>query len=284
LNAGITIGRALQEGRLRLAACSETPGLDTQRLLASVTGRPRPWLLSHPEAALDGQQELSFRQGLERLLEGEALAYVLGEWPFYGRNFAISPQVLIPRPETELLVEAALDYLRVHPSRRLAADIGAGPGCIGVSLAAEVPDLTVVATEISPAAAKLASENARRHGVQGRLYLVVGDLLAPIAARFDLICANLPYIPSDRLATLDVARREPNLALDGGRRGVELMLRLISQLAVMLTPGGLVLFEIDPGLEVPLIQEVSRCLPGSQVEVRPDLAGHTRMLLIRSLD
>ncbi|HHH83106.1 MAG TPA: peptide chain release factor N(5)-glutamine methyltransferase, partial [Chloroflexi bacterium] len=150
MNAGISIGKALQQGRLRLAACSETPGLDAQRLLVSVTGRPRAWLLSHLEAALDRQQEQSFRQGLERLLEGEALAYVLGEWPFYGRDFAISPHVLIPRPETELLVEAALDYLRVHPSRRLAADIGAGSGCIGVSLAAEVPGLIVVATEISP--------------------------------------------------------------------------------------------------------------------------------------
>jgi len=284
LNAGISIGKALQQGRLRLAACSETPGLDAQRLLVSVTGRPRAWLLSHPEAALDRQQEQSFRQGLERLLEGEALAYVLGEWPFYGRDFAISPHVLIPRPETELLVEAALDYLRVHPSRRLAADIGAGSGCIGVSLAAEVPDLIVVATEISPVAAKLAYENARRHGVEGRLHLVVGDLLAPIAARFDLICANLPYIPSDRLAILEVARREPRLALDGGRQGVELILRLIPQLAARLTPGGLVLFEIDPGLEGSLIQEVSRCLPGSQVEIRPDLAGHPRMLLIRNLD
>jgi len=284
LNAGISIGKALQQGRLRLAACSETPGLDAQRLLVSVTGRPRAWLLSHPEAALDRQQEQSFRQGLERLLEGEALAYVLGEWPFYGRDFAISPHVLIPRPETELLVEAALDYLRVHPSRRLAADIGAGSGCIGVSLAAEVPDLIVVATEISPVAAKLAYENARRHGVEGRLHLVVGDLLAPIAARFDLICANLPYIPSDRLAILEVARREPRLALDGGRQGVELILRLIPQLAARLTPGGLVLFEIDPGLEGSLIKEVSRCLPGSQVEIRPDLAGHPRMLLIRNLD
>jgi len=284
LNAGISIGKALQQGRLRLAACSETPGLDAQRLLVSVTGRPRAWLLSHPEAALDRQQEQSFRQGLERLLEGEALAYVLGEWPFYGRDFAISPHVLIPRPETELLVEAALDYLRVHPSRRLAADIGAGSGCIGVSLAAEVPGLIVVATEISPVAAKLAYENARRHGVEGRLHLVVGDLLAPIAARFDLICANLPYIPSDRLAILEVARREPRLALDGGRQGVELILRLIPQLAARLTPGGLVLFEIDPGLEGSLIQEVSRCLPGSQVEIRPDLAGHPRMLLIRNLD
>ena len=284
MNAGISIGKALQQGRLRLAACSETPGLDAQRLLVSVTGRPRAWLLSHPEAALDRQQEQSFRQGLERLLEGEALAYVLGEWPFYGRDFAISPHVLIPRPETELLVEAALDYLRIHPSRRLAADIGAGSGCIGVSLAAEVPDLIVVATEISPVAAKLAYENARRHGVEGRLHLVVGDLLAPIAARFDLICANLPYIPSDRLAILEVARREPRLALDGGRQGVELILRLIPQLAARLTPGGLVLFEIDPGLEGSLIQEVSRCLPGSQVEIRPDLAGHPRMLLIRNLD
>lgn len=280
MDAVITIGEALHEGRLRLGAHSDSPGLDAQRLLASVTHRPREWILSHPDALLDEKQAHAFRERLERLVRGEALAYILGEWPFYGRDFQVSPEVLIPRPETELLVEQALDYLRTRPARRLAVDVGTGCGCIAISLAAEIPDLRVICTDISPAATRLARENARRHGVGGRLDAVIADLLQPFTSKFDLICANLPYIPSPRLERLEVARREPRAALDGGPQGVTLTMRLVRQVATRLAPGGLAILEIDPGQEGILMLEVERHWPGARVEMRADLRGLARLLLI----
>ena len=153
--------------------------------------------------------------------------------------------MLIPRPETELLVERALGWLRDHPDRRAAADVGTGSGCIAVTLARHTPDLRVAAVDRSPAALDVTRQNARAHGVDARIDFFQADLLGSVPGPFDLICANLPYIPTADVNDLAVARHEPRLALDGGPDGLDLIHRLLAQLPARLSPGGLALFEIE---------------------------------------
>jgi release factor glutamine methyltransferase len=235
----------LDQIQARLSAVSETPGLDAQVLLAAVSGRGRSWALAHPEAHLTDEQTTALEAALLRLEGGEPLPYVLGKWEFYGLDFALSPAALIPRPETELLVEQALGWLRAHPGRRWAADVGTGSGCIAVALAVNIPDLKILASDLSAEALQLAGDNARRHEVWERLSLVQADLL-PLAGRsFDLICANLPYIPSRKLKGLKVSAHEPLLALDGGPDGLDLIRRLLDRAPESLAPDGLLLLEIE---------------------------------------
>ncbi len=176
--AGTSVGEALARGGLALSSTSETAHRDAQVLLADRMGRSREWLLSHPESPIPPEDELAFTSGLKRLAAGEPLAYVLGWWEFYGRRFALTPDVLIPRPETELLVEKGLLAIDEHPRPHVAVDLGAGSGCVGVTVALERPDLRVIASDISKAALSVARANAIRHGVERRLGFVRADLLA----------------------------------------------------------------------------------------------------------
>jgi len=151
-----SLSQVLDQVRERLQGVSETAFLDAQVLLAHVLGRNRAWVMAHPEATLTLEQRNQLKIALERLIVGEPLPYVLGCWEFYGLEFAVTPAVLIPRPETELLVEQALVWLEQHPGRRLAADVGAGSGCIAVTLARKIPDLEVLASDISLEALRVA--------------------------------------------------------------------------------------------------------------------------------
>jgi release factor glutamine methyltransferase len=271
----------LDQIRARLSASSETPGLDAQVLLAAVTGNRRAWALAHPQASLTDEQTAALEAALLRLEGGEPLPYVLGKWEFYGLEFTLSPATLIPRPETELLVEQALGWLRAHPGRRWAADVGTGSGCIAVALAVHIPDLKVLASDLSIEALQLAADNVSRHGVQERIRLIRADLLPPVAQRFDLICANLPYIPSEKLAGLKVSQREPLLALDGGPDGLDLIRRLLKLAPESLAPGGALLMEIEAS-QGPAAGELARAaLPSAAVEVIPDLAGYDRLVKVQ---
>jgi release factor glutamine methyltransferase len=191
------------------------------------------------------QQEAVLQAAANRLIKGEPLPYVLGHWEFYGLTFSVSPAALIPRPETELLVELAMDWLHSHPGKRRVIDVGTGTGCIAVALAANVQDLRVLACDISHPALKLSLENASRHRVSDRIDFIQTDLLPAINRQVDLICANLPYIPSPRLKSLQVAQNEPRLALDGGKDGLKLIKELLALSNDVLSPGGLMLLEID---------------------------------------
>jgi len=264
----------------RLKGSSESYRLDAQVLLSHVLQKPRAWLLAHPEAHLTPDQRQELEQAVQRLERGEPLPYVLGHWEFYGLDFLVSPAVLIPRPETELLVEYALRWLQEHPGRRSAADIGTGSGCIAVSLAVNVPDLQVIAGDISPAARQVARSNAARHDVTDRVHCIQTDLLSGVEERFDLICANLPYIPTEILQNLDVARAEPWLALDGGPDGLSSVRRLLQDLPARLAPGGLALLEIEASQGAAARQAAGRFFKADQVSVLPDLAGRDRLLII----
>ncbi|MBU0510801.1 MAG: peptide chain release factor N(5)-glutamine methyltransferase [Chloroflexi bacterium] len=263
---------------------SATPSLDAQVLLAHITGKPRAWVLAHPEAALDAGQRQALAAALTRLESGEPLPYVLGHWEFYGLDFSIDPAVLIPRPETEVLVETALEWLKAHPRNRHIADVGTGSGCIAVTLAVHVPNLHVTATDISPAALQIARANAHKHHVAERIEFIHADLLdlrLPPSA-FSLIAANLPYIPTETLHDLEIFGREPTLALDGGPDGLNLISRLMHSGPRYLDPGGLLLVEIEASQGSAALTLARKAFLAAKISLHPDLAGLDRLIRVET--
>ncbi|MGB2894571.1 MAG: peptide chain release factor N(5)-glutamine methyltransferase [Anaerolineales bacterium] len=284
MSLSLTVGEALNQGRQALASISETPSLDAQLLLASALKRKKEWVLAHPEDHLSINELTTFKDNLGRQVSGEALPYLLGSWEFFGRSFHVTADVLIPRPETELLIDNALGFLHSHPNARLCADIGTGSGCIAISLALEIPDLHVIAVDVSPSAIEVARVNARRHGVDDRVSLIVSDLLNPFDSRFGLICANLPYIPSERMERLAVAEREPKLALDGGMDGLAVIRRLARELPELLAPGGRALLEVDASQARGLAGELSSMYSSVRTGVLKDLSGRDRVVVLDNID
>ena len=175
----------------------ECAALEARLILANVLNQSSASILAHPEQVMNSQQLAAANQLRERLVEGEPLPYLLGHWEFYGLNFAVRPGVLIPRPETELLVETALSWLRENPHRRRAVDIGTGSGCIAAAMAVNVQDLDVIAVDISWTALEVAQQNIHQLFVTDRVHLVNADLLNGLCGHFDLVTANLPYIPGE---------------------------------------------------------------------------------------
>jgi release factor glutamine methyltransferase len=279
-----TLSKWLELLHHSLTQFSDTPSLDGQVLLAQVLERSRAWVMAHPQAKLDDEQSARLQSQLQRLKAGEPLPYVLGHWEFYGLDFQLNPAVLIPRPETELLVDQGRAWLQAHPSRTQAADIGTGSGCIAVSLAVHHPKLRVTATDISPAALETACKNAIRLGVAQQVRFVQADLLAALRGPFDLICANPPYIPSDELKKLAIFGREPSLALDGGKDGLALTRRLLAQAARKLAPGGLLLVEIEASQGDQALSLAGQFFSVAHCEVLEDLAGRQRLLRVELSD
>lgn len=291
---GVDAGGWLNHARRFLEQAGSQPGaprersdltsgeisLEAQVLLAHVLERPRAWVLAHPEAALTGAQVDRLAGLLERLAGGEPLPYLVGQAHFYGLEFLVSPAVLIPRPETELLVDQALEWLALHNSRRRAADAGAGSGCIAVSLAKHVADLHVLATDLSGEALDVARSNARLHGVTGQITFLRGSLLEAASGPFDLVCANLPYIPGGALAGLAVSRHEPRLALDGGPDGLAAIRALLRDAPRWLARGGLMLLEMQPDQGQAITAMAEKHLPGARVDILEDLAGRPRLVRV----
>lgn len=277
-----TIGEALSYARALCATRGETLTPSTvQALLAHVTGYGRAWLLAHPEEALAPQDAERFMILLERAAGGEPLAYLVGEREFYGLPFSVTPDVLIPRPETEALVDVTLEWAS---TRGLAAprmvDVGTGSGAIAVTLALKLPAAKVTAVDISWEALLIARINAARHGIGKRLTLVLGDLLEALIGPFDVILANLPYISQAEREALDVGRWEPRIALDGGLDGLHLVRRLIDQAPARLAPGGLLALEIGAEQGASVAALCRAAFPQAEIAVLPDLAGHDRIVRV----
>jgi len=191
--------------------------------------------------------------------------------------------VLIPRPETELLVEKALAWLKMHPSRRLAVDVGTGSGCIAVSLAHGMDDLRMIALDISRPALTVARENITAHHVQERVFLLQTSLLNGLSpGKIDLVCANLPYIPSSTLAGLAVSHYEPRQALDGGPDGTTYLNALLEEAPGRLAPGGLMLLEIEAGQGTRVQQSARRCFPEAEIQLFHDLSGNPRLVQVEN--
>lgn len=277
-----TLAELLAEGQRRLADHSQSARLDAEVLLAHVLGKERSWLLAHSEEQVEASQVAAWKTSLARLESGEPLPYVLGEWEFFGLNLQITPAVLIPRPETELLVEYALLWLAENPTRRQVADVGTGSGAIAVALALNVKDLVVTAIDVSPEALEVAKANITLHGLGNRVVAIRGDLLTNVSSSFDLIAANLPYIPAERLPSLAVFKQEPALALDGGVDGLELIRRLLPQAAQKLAASGMLLAEIDASQEEHVLQLSRQQWPQAKIEVQKDLAGLPRLLVVQT--
>jgi release factor glutamine methyltransferase len=276
------ISDALSWSRGVIAPLSDSPGLDSQLLLAYATGQEKSWILSHPDYPLDAKSAAVFIQAVQRYESGEALPHILGRWDFYGRPFQLSPDVLIPRPETELVVEASIDLLNHLPAEARVADVGTGSGCIGITIALEEPDSRVVACDISPGALEVARRNALVYKVIDRLSFVQCDLLMPFSDCFELVIANLPYIPTAELSKLPVGKREPRTALDGGKNGIEVIDRFLRVLPrVLKRPGGAVI-EIGAGQGEQVGQLAEEMLADPKIEIKKDLAGLERIIVIET--
>lgn len=271
----------------------ESPMLDAQVLLAHITRHNRAWVLAHPEAQLDSAGTTTLEAAARRLKDGEPLPYVVGRWEFFGLDFEVTPDVLIPRPETELLVETALDWVRTQPQLDYRfVDVGTGSGCIAVSLAFHVPRAQITATDISPAALAVAQRNAQRNAVEERINFVECDLLPTqinlgedltnnlTFENWNLVTANLPYIPSETLKGLGVYGREPTLALDGGPDGLEIIRRLLARLTASMDAGSLILLEIEHR-QGALVRSIAvDAFPAADVQLKKDLAGNDRLIAI----
>jgi len=270
----------------RLASISDSSALDASVLLAHILNRSRTWVMAHPHPTLTPKQQEHLHNSLARLENGEPLPYVLGHWEFFGMEFDITPDVLIPRPETELLVEKAIAWLQEAPLRRTVADIGTGSGVIAVSIASNIADINILATDISSEALEVAKKNALKFKVEHRIEFVQCDLLPARPDSFsteqhlDLICANLPYIPTEMLHTLPVYGREPALALDGGPDGLDLFRKLMRLAPHWLAPNGLILLEIEATHGVQALNLARDRFSEAGIHLHQDLTGRDRLLEI----
>ncbi len=274
-----TIRAALNAARERFRTISESPGLDAQLLLMGILDVERAWLLAHDDESLTPDQHTHFITWVERRAAGEPIAYILGQRGFYDRDLLVTPHVLIPRPETELLLEAALTHA-ADLKQPVVADIGTGSGALAVTFAANCPQAEVYATDISPQALHVARYNAQQHAVNVTFF--EGDLLVPLIERgigLDIVMANLPYIASSELPQLAVSAYEPQLALDGGPDGLDLVRRLVADLRQVSHAGTLALLEIgaDQGQ---LALKIAAALQPLHARILPDYAGHDRILRI----
>lgn len=262
-----------------LTGIADNPLLEAQVLAGHVLQKPRTWLIAHPEKVLLPDEESQLNGYLARRVAGEPLPYLLGYWEFFGLDFMVTPDVLIPRPETELLVENALNWLKRNPNSRVV-DVGTGSGCIAISIALNAPHAEILAVDISRPVLRIASNNIKRHQVDQRISLVQADLLTSFTGPFDLVCANLPYIPQAKLIELEVTKHEPRLALDGGVDGLVLVNRLLSDAPRWMATGGVMLLEIESGQGQSALDAAHHWLPMANLHILPDLAGLPRLLVV----
>ncbi|NJN66605.1 MAG: peptide chain release factor N(5)-glutamine methyltransferase [Chloroflexaceae bacterium] len=289
----VTVASLLAWAVQVLGPTSTTPRLDAEILLAQVAGWSRARLLAEHRTVLAPAQAESFAHLVARRANLEPVAYLVGHREFYGLEMVVDPRVLVPRPETELLVDLALAAIAAMPPSPplLVADIGTGSGAIAIALAVHAPSCHLYATDISADALEVAALNAARHQVAHRVTLLQGDLLAPFSdphsgspgPLFDIIVSNPPYTILDEIDA-GVARHEPSLALDGGPDGLHLYRRLIPQALRSLRPGGCLLLEIGATQAEAVVMlaraAFSSPFPSCACRVHRDLAGRDRVVAI----
>lgn len=288
-----TLGEALTlaEQWLRAVPDSESAALDAQLLLAHVTGLARTTILAYPERPLAPEDAERYAALVTRRVAREPVAYLTGHREFMGLDFLTDARALIPRPETELLVEAALAEVRARlaeptSSAPVVADIGTGSGAIAVALARLEPRLaTIYATDVSADALSLARENAQRMGVAERIGFLEGDLLLPLPEPVDVLLANLPYVAPRDAPTLsdDVRRYEPPLALYGDDDGLGHLSRLFAQASGRLRPGAAILLEFGYDQRAAVVTLAQTTFPTADIRIVVDYAGWDRLAVIRTV-
>lgn len=266
---------------------ADSPRLDAEVLLAHARGCQRIELYTSFEEEPAEEILTAFRELVRRRADGTPVAYLVGHREFFSLSFQVTPDVLIPRPETELLVVRALDLSKSHSASQIA-DVGTGSGILAICCAKHIPDAQVTALEISPDALAVAAANAEQHGVSDRIEFLESDLFAgcPAEARFDLIVSNPPYISTAEMAELDgdVGNHEPHLALDGGAEGTEVIERLIPQAAERLNPGGWLLIEVSPHNAERVEALVAAAESMTLRDTIRDLANHPRVVQAQRSD
>lgn len=273
----------------RLSPLSDTPQLDAQVLVASVMREPRTWILAHTSSIPDIEQTNQLNTLIHQIELGEPLPYVIGRWEFFGLEFDLTPEVLIPRPETELLVERAITWLQGAPGRHNVVDIGTGSGCIAITLTKHLPQIHILATDISLSALKVARRNAIKFNVAHQIDFVQCDLIPhhhwslPTDRHFELIVANLPYIPREQLHGLPIYGREPTIALDGGVDGLDSFRKLFKTIPEWMASGGRILLEIEASRGLAVLSLAYDAFTGASINLHQDLTGRDRLLDIQLL-
>jgi release factor glutamine methyltransferase len=264
--------------------------LAAELLLLHTLGKERTWLYAHPEESISEADAQRFESLLMRRAAGEPTQHLTGKQEFWGLEFEVTPDVLIPRPETEHVIEVALDRLaarEIRAGRKQTRtgeglhiiDVGAGSGCIAVALAKELPAARILATDVSAAALGIARRNAGRHAVADRIIFLQVNLLAPLAGKYDLVVSNPPYIGRKEKESLmrEVRDHEPEIALYGGEEGYELYADLIAQAARTVIRGGLLVLELGHN-SLPAVQPLLDLPRWTNVAVTNDLAGIPRVI------
>ena len=257
-------------------------GIEAQVLLRNTLGIDRATFHASPDRELSHEDAEAFHGTLERRIEGEPLSYITGHREFYGLDFVVTPDVLVPRQETEFLVEAVLEYAKDRVEGALTiADIGTGSGAVAVALGCHLPNAVVYATDVSRGALRVAEENVRKHGLAGRIHLRHGDLFKALDGPVDVVVSNPPYLSDDEVTELppDV-QREPTLALAAGVEGLDVLRRLIVGAWEYLNPRGLLALEIDPRRLEAAERLARRTFPDSEVGVVKDHAGLDRVVTV----
>lgn len=277
-----TIQQAWTLGRSQLSH-SPSPELDTRLLLEHVLRRPHSYLVAHSDERLTDAQAANFVELLARAERQEPIPYLVGIAPFYGLDFAVSPAVLIPRPETEMMVDYVLRWVGQR-TNILVVDVGTGSGCIAVTLARHLSQAEMVAIDISADALAIAAQNAATHA-PNRIRFIQGDLLDPAAAGVDLVVANLPYVADDEWTSVSdgVKWYEPEIALRGGPDGLDLYRTLMPAAAHKLNQGGLLLLEIGWRQGESVRRLAREYFPRAEIAVMPDFAGHDRVVAVEVL-
>lgn len=276
----MTIQAALHYGTKMFT--SNNQKLDAEVLLAHILHRDRTWLFTHDTEELTTEQQTLFHTLLQRRRSGEPIAYIIGKKEFYGLTFAVNNHVLVPRPETEILVEQVLACIQQHPDITTLLDIGTGSGAIAISLAHAAPRLRISACDISPDALAVARANATRLGIQVEFF--ESNLLHRpdgLETHYDIVTANLPYIGTVTHADVEQAvdAYEPHVALYGGPDGLDLYRTLVQQLTAWQTPPYLLACEIAPGQGAELASIIRATFPEANITIKQDLAGLDRVVL-----
>ena len=284
--AGETISAVLSWARrVLIEAQVDSPHLDAELLLGHALGWCRTQFYASTDQLIHSEDRARYAKLIARRARREPLAYLVGHQEFYGLDFSVDRRVLIPRPETEVLVEQAIVqgiYILESTGRLAIAEVGTGCGAIAIALALHLPRAEVYAIDISSPALGVAAHNCRFHGLQGQLHLLLGDLLAPLPQSVDLIVANLPYVALAEVATLpsEISCYEPPLAWNGGVDGLAVIERLLAQASGYLNTGGSILLEIGATQGSAVQDLAGRRFPTAAVQVIRDGAGLDRVVIV----
>jgi release factor glutamine methyltransferase len=269
---------------LGVSADYRTSRFEAELLLARALGLSRAGLLARLADPIEPAQAARFAAMVARRAQREPIAYILGHKEFYGLDLVVDRRALIPRPETEILVELALRAMKsvAHPTP-LVADAGTGCGAVALAMALHAPHAHFEAIDISPDALALGQLNAKRLNLQDRVEFKLGDLLAPLQARVDIVTANLPYIPRQRLNQMprEIRHYEPRIALDGGPDGLEVIRRFLSQVPTHVARSAIVFFEISEEQGPDAVNLAAALFPTAVVELHPDPEGLDRVVEIQ---